>query len=60
MDYAISVAAEEARQKALQEGVQQGLQQAMLKVASEMKREGDSAEKIARVTGLTKEQIEKL
>jgi predicted transposase/invertase (TIGR01784 family) len=33
---------------------------AKVEIAREMKKEGDSIEKIARITGLTKEQIEKL
>ncbi len=48
MDYAIKTAREEA------------WQEAMVKIAKEMKSEGDSIEKIARVTGLAPEQIEKL
>lgn len=42
------------------EGRQEGRQEGMLQVAREMKKDGDSLEKIVRITGLTKEQIEKL
>lgn len=38
----------------------EGRQEGVIMVAKEMKKEGDPIEKIARVTGLTKEQIEKL
>ncbi len=56
MDYAI----ETAEEKGMQKGLQKGLQMAMVKVAREMKSDGFSFEKIARFTGLTREEIESL
>jgi predicted transposase/invertase (TIGR01784 family) len=42
------------------EGRQEGASQKAVEIAREMKKDGDSPEKIARVTGLSKEQIIKL
>jgi predicted transposase/invertase (TIGR01784 family) len=45
---------------ARKEGKQEGKKEGMIEVAQEMKKEGDSVEKISRITGLTKEEIERL
>jgi predicted transposase/invertase (TIGR01784 family) len=50
-DYIVS-----AEEKGLAEGIEKGIE----KVAKNMLAEGDSIEKIMRLTGLTREQIEKL
>lgn len=42
------------------EGRQEGASQKAVEIAREMKKDGDSLEKIARITGLSKEQIIKL
>jgi len=52
MDYAIATAKEEAKRE--------GATEREMEIAKEMKKEGLSVERIARITGLTKEQIEKL
>jgi predicted transposase/invertase (TIGR01784 family) len=51
---------ETARNEGKQEGRREGKEEGMIEVAREMKKEGDPVEKISRITGLTKEQIEKL
>lgn len=45
---------------ARKEGIEIGVTRRELQIAREMKKEGDAIEKISRITGLTKEQIEKL
>jgi predicted transposase/invertase (TIGR01784 family) len=51
---------EQGREQGRQEGREEGASEKALKIAKEMKKEGDSIEKIARITGLPKEQIENL
>jgi predicted transposase/invertase (TIGR01784 family) len=51
---------EQGRQEGREEGREQGLQEGRIEIAREMKKEGDPIEKIARITGLSKEQIENL
>ena len=51
---------EYAKKEAKEEGREEGKEEARLQIAREMKRDGDSLEKIARITKLTKDQLEKL
>jgi predicted transposase/invertase (TIGR01784 family) len=44
----------------LETAKREGKKEGMIEVAREMKKEGDTVEKISRITGLTKEEIEKL
>jgi predicted transposase/invertase (TIGR01784 family) len=59
----IATAKHEGRQAGREEGRKEGREEGRLEermeIAREMKKEGDSIEKIARITGLSKEQIEK-
>ena len=56
----METARREAREEGLEEGRQEGRQEEMIRIAREMKKEGDSIEKIARITGLSTKQIEML
>jgi predicted transposase/invertase (TIGR01784 family) len=58
MDYKSGLYA--ARVKGIEEGTAKGIARAKLEAARNMKAEGDSIEKIARITGLSPEEIEKL
>jgi predicted transposase/invertase (TIGR01784 family) len=51
---------ETAKHEGRQQGREEGASEKALKIAKEMKKEGDSIEKIARITGLSKEQINAL
>jgi predicted transposase/invertase (TIGR01784 family) len=64
-NYSVLVTArDEARkegwEEGWQEGKEEGIEEGIVRVAREMKKEGFHLEKIARVTGLTVEQVEKL
>jgi predicted transposase/invertase (TIGR01784 family) len=47
-------------QEGREEGMELGASQKSVEIAREMKKEGDPIEKIARITGLSGEQIENL
>ncbi|MBD0260281.1 MAG: Rpn family recombination-promoting nuclease/putative transposase [Cytophagales bacterium] len=51
---------EQGREQGREEGLQQGKRKRDIEIAREMKKEGDSIEKISRITGLSKEQIANL
>ncbi len=56
----VETAKHEGRQQGREEGLQEGKRNRDFEIAREMKKEGDSIEKISRITGLSKEQIENL
>ena len=47
-------------EEATKEGRESGLQEGLQEVAKKMKEEGDTIEHIIKITGLSKEEIEKL
>ena len=51
---------QEGRQQGLQQGLQQGQQQSKLEIARNALAMGLSVEQITQLTGLTKEEIEKI
>jgi predicted transposase/invertase (TIGR01784 family) len=51
---------EEAEKKGVEKGLQQGLEQAKVKIAKQMLLDGEDVNKIAKYTGLTREEIDKL
>jgi predicted transposase/invertase (TIGR01784 family) len=63
-DYAIETATktglEQGMMQGLEQGLEQGLLQGRIEIARAMKTEGDAPEKIIRLTGLSKEEIDKL
>jgi predicted transposase/invertase (TIGR01784 family) len=71
-DYAIETAAKTGLEQGIQQGIQQGIHQGIqqgihqgilhgkIEIARAMKLEGDSTEKIIRLTGLAKEEIDSL
>ena len=58
MTYTTRIA--EAKSEAREEGIRQGAQQAKIETAKSMKQENMSVSLIARFTGLSPEEIEKL
>ena len=56
----LAFAEQKGRQEGLQEGEQKGERKKAIAVAREMKKEGLPLEQIARITGLSAEEIEKL
>ena len=57
---AIETAVEEGREKGFKEGIQEGIKEGVLEVTRNLKRTGLEVALIARATGLTPEEIEKL
>ena len=51
---------EEGRQEGIQQGIEQGIEQGTKEIAKKMKQEGIDIDTITRITGIEKEELEKL
>mgnify|MGYP002425874942 FL=1 len=60
MQKGIEQGLQEGRQEGLEKGIQQGIRQSNIQNARGMKSEGIPAEIIAKITGLTRDEVEKL
>ena len=60
MQKGIEQGLQEGRQEGLEKGIQQGIRQGNIQNARGMKSEGIPVEIIAKITGLTRDEVEKL
>jgi predicted transposase/invertase (TIGR01784 family) len=60
MDIALEVSKEEGREQGLELGREQGLENGRIIIAKNLLMDGDSVERVCKVTGLSRDEVEKL